>query len=67
MKQQSYIPPGLVAQLLASLEYAVALKRMKWSICNTLGQRLIDHRIDELRHDLERLGAGKEAREVIEG
>jgi len=57
--------PELIAQKLSQLAHAKALRDTKWDACNQIGQHLIQHRIDQLCHDLHRLGADDQAQEVL--
>lgn len=56
---------ALIAQKLGQLAHAKALRDMKWDACNPIGRQLIQHRIDQLTHDLHQLGAEDQAREVL--
>jgi hypothetical protein len=59
------VEPELVFQKLAQLQHAKALRDGKWDACNAIGKRLIDWRIDQLCHDLQKLGAEDQVREIL--
>ena len=65
MASLTTVQPELIAQKLAQLAYAKALRDTKWDACNPLGRQLIQYSIDRLCHDLHKLGAEGRARMVL--